>query len=313
MTTMVLQHDTDDIDAVAAALGQMYPRVRFDPPRDNVRFQADIRGDEQLTVARLTMGFHAQVTVEPQGVFTSAMLLSGGLRTVHGDGENIGGVVFGQEETVAVYDESELLVVNLPEASVLRRAVRASGADTGVLRLQGHHPRPEHAALWVQAVSHVHQSVVRVDSAFENDLIRTAAFDYLLAVATSALPFEVITRLPPGTGSGAATVRRAVAYMDSHLADAITMEDVAAAARVSPRGLHAGFRRHLDTTPIAYLRRARLTEAHRELLEDPTRTIKAVAEKWGFSNPGRFTRMRRDVYRISSDDEHEERSDSRNP
>ncbi|PZE56284.1 hypothetical protein DEJ33_12485 [Curtobacterium sp. MCPF17_047] len=298
MTTLTLQHDTDDIDTVATVLGQMYPKVRFDPPRGKVHFQADIRGDEQLSLARLTMGFHAQVTVEPEGVFTSAMLLGGRLATVHGDGANAGGVIFGQEETAAEYNGSELLVVNLPEASLIRRAVRASGADSGVVRLRGHHPRPEHAALWVQAVSHVHRSVVQVESAFENDIIRTAAFDYLLGLATTALPFEVVTRVPPGVGAGEATVRRAVAYMDSHLADAITMEDIAAAARVSPRGLQAGFQRHLEMTPMTYLRRARLAEAHRELLHDPTKTIKAVAEKWGFSNQGRFTRMRREVYGI---------------
>jgi len=301
MTALTLQQNTDDIDTVATVLGQMYPKVRFDPPRGNVHFRADIRGDENLSVARLTMGFHAAVTVEPEGVFTSAMLLGGHLQTEHGDGTNVGGVIFGQEETAAEYDRSELLVVNLPEASVLRRAVRASGADTGVIRLRGHHPRPEHASLWVQAVSHVHRSVVQVDSAFENEMIRTAAFDYLLEVATTALPFEVITRIPPGLRSGEATVRRAVAYMDSHLADAITMADIAAAARVSPRGLQAGFQRHLDMTPMTYLRRARLAEAHRELLHDPTKTIKTVAEKWGFGNQSRFTRMRRDIYGTSSD------------
>lgn len=31
MTTLTLQHDTDDIDTVATVLGQMYPKVRFDP------------------------------------------------------------------------------------------------------------------------------------------------------------------------------------------------------------------------------------------------------------------------------------------
>jgi AraC-like DNA-binding protein len=296
MTLMMLQQDTDDVDTVSAVLGGMYPKVRLDPPRGTVRFQADIRGDEHLTIARLSMGFHAEVVVEPEGVFTSATRLGGRLRTVHGDGGNVGGVVFGQEETNAEYDRSELLVVNMPETALLQRALRAEGADSGTLRLRGHHPLAEHADLWAKAVGHVYQNVVQVDSVFQNDLIRAAAFDYLLAIAARALPFEVVTRALASTGAGAATIRRAMAYIDSHLTDAITIDDVAAAARVSPRGLQAAFRRQLDMTPMTYLRRARLAEAHQELLDDETKTIGAVAAKWGFSNQGRFTRLRRDMY-----------------
>ncbi|PZF31194.1 helix-turn-helix transcriptional regulator [Curtobacterium sp. MCPF17_051] len=296
MTVMMLQQDTVDFDAVSEVLGAMYPKVRLEPPRGRVRFRADIRGDDRLSIARLSMGFHAQVTVEPAGVFISATRLGGGLRTEHGDGGEVGGVLFGQEETVAEYDGSELLVVNMPESSLVQHAVRAEGADTGVLRLHGHRPIPERADVWAQAVSHVHQNVVRVESAFRNELVRTAAFDYLLSVATWALPFETVTRVLAGTGAGAATVRRAAAYMDSHLSDPITLEDVAAAARVSSRGLQSTFRRQLDMTPMTYLRRARLAEAHRELLDDESKLIKDVAAKWGFSNQGRFSRLRREMY-----------------
>jgi AraC-like DNA-binding protein len=296
MSLTMLQQESEDIEVVASVLGQMYPKVRLDPPRGGVRFRADIRGDDRIGIARFSMGFRASVTVEPQGTFTSAALLDGGLETEHGDGRNAGGLVFGQEETTATYDHSELLVVNLAEATLLRHQLSERGADTGVIRLLGHLPVPEHAALWARAVAHVYQDVVRVDEVFENDVIRTAAFDYLLSVAAQALPFEVVTRVVAGTGAGAATVRRAAAYMDSHLTEAITMSDIAAAARVSPRGLQAAFQRQLQMSPMRYLRRARVAEAHRELLDDESRTIKDVALRWGFSNPGRFTRLRREMY-----------------
>lgn len=301
MSLTMLQHESDDIDVVASVLGQMYPKVRLDPPRGGVHFRADIRGDDRIGIARFSMGFRASVTVEPEGTFASAALLEGDLETAHGDGRNAGGVVFGQEETTATYDHSELLVVNLAEATLLRHQLSERGADTGVIRLLGHLPVPEHAALWARAVAHVHQEVVRVDAVFENDLIRTAAFDYLLSIAAQALPFEVVTRVIAGTGAGAATVRRAVAYMDTHLTDAVTMNDVAAAARVSARGLQAVFQRQLQMTPMTYLRRARVAEAHRELLGDESKTIKAVALRWGFSNPGRFTRLRREMYGTDGD------------
>ncbi|MGD9620332.1 MAG: helix-turn-helix transcriptional regulator [Mycolicibacterium sp.] len=71
----------------------------------------------------------------------------------------------------------------------------------------------------------------------------------------------------------------------------ITIQDVAAAAGVTPRAIQYAFREHLDTTPLEYLRRCRLERAHRELLAaDPARdTVTAIAGRCGFSHPGRFS------------------------
>ena len=46
----------------------------------------------------------------------------------------------------------------------------------------------------------------------------------------------------------------------------ITVADIAAAASVTVRAIQLAFRRHLDTTPLEYLRRVRLGHAHRDLL-----------------------------------------------
>jgi AraC-like DNA-binding protein len=45
----------------------------------------------------------------------------------------------------------------------------------------------------------------------------------------------------------------------------ITLNEIALAARLSPRGLQAAFSRHLDTTPLAYLHSVRMERAHRDL------------------------------------------------
>lgn len=90
--------------------------------------------------------------------------------------------------------------------------------------------------------------------------------------------------------AGGAAVRRAMAYIEQHAAEDIGLHDVAAAARLSPRGLQAAFQRHEQTTPLAYLRRTRLRRAHAELrASDPAgTTVTAVASRWGFVNLGRF-------------------------
>ena len=86
-------------------------------------------------------------------------------------------------------------------------------------------------------------------------------------------------------------LRRALAFIDEHAADPITLNEIAAAARLSPRGLQAAFRRRLDTTPLAYLRSVRMQRAHRDLQDaEPAdaMSVAVVAAHWGFAHLGRF-------------------------
>ncbi|GFG64035.1 hypothetical protein MKUB_15250 [Mycobacterium kubicae] len=86
-------------------------------------------------------------------------------------------------------------------------------------------------------------------------------------------------------------VRRAIAYIEESVAEDVQISDVAAAARLSTRALQEAFRRHLDTTPMAYLKSVRLARAHADLrrssVEEGT-TVAAIAYRWGFGNLGRF-------------------------
>ncbi|MEV7554648.1 helix-turn-helix domain-containing protein [Amycolatopsis sp. NPDC089917] len=56
--------------------------------------------------------------------------------------------------------------------------------------------------------------------------------------------------------------------------------------------------RHLGTTPMAYLRKARMDCAHRDLLaaSPPHDTVAAIAARWGFSNPGRLAAAHRAAF-----------------
>ncbi|WP_156745265.1 helix-turn-helix transcriptional regulator, partial [Mycobacterium sp. 1165178.9] len=97
-------------------------------------------------------------------------------------------------------------------------------------------------------------------------------------------------------------VRRAIAYLEDSAAEDVRIVDVAAAARLSPRALQEAFRKHLDTTPMAYLKSIRLARAHADLrqasVEDGT-TVAAVAFRWGFGNLGRFAADYRREFRRS--------------
>ena len=97
-----------------------------------------------------------------------------------------------------------------------------------------------------------------------------------------------------------ATLHRAIAFIDDNAHRDITNADIADAAHVTIRAVQHAFRRHLGTTPTAYLRRVRLEYAHRDLTAaDPAeQTVTGIAYRWGFPSPSRFAVYYRDVYGI---------------
>lgn len=64
------------------------------------------------------------------------------------------------------------------------------------------------------------------------------------------------------------------------------------------RAIQLAFRRHLDMTPLEYLRRVRLGHAHHDLLTaDPTTTtVTDVAYRWGFPSNSRFSAYYRQAF-----------------
>src|SRR5579875_2592656 len=115
----------------------------------------------------------------------------------------------------------------------------------------------------------------------------------LVAVALTTFPNTTMTS--PDTSqhdaAGAAVARQAVAFIDEHASQDISAADIAAAVHVSTRALQAAFRRHLDTTPMSYLRRVRLARVRHQLqTAGPTvTTVTAIASRWGFTSASRFT------------------------
>lgn len=90
-------------------------------------------------------------------------------------------------------------------------------------------------------------------------------------------------------GPAPADVKRVVDYIEAHMADDISLADLAAAAGVPARTLQAHFRDRFDCGPMAYLRDRRLCRARQDLLAgEPEESVTAVALRWGFGSLGRF-------------------------
>lgn len=94
----------------------------------------------------------------------------------------------------------------------------------------------------------------------------------------------------PRGGSGARSVSRAVELLRQDPARSWTVGELASAVSTSVRSLQEAFRRALDTTPMAYLRRLRLERAREDLIIAPSGsvTVSEVAARWGFLHVSRF-------------------------
>ena len=94
----------------------------------------------------------------------------------------------------------------------------------------------------------------------------------------------------PTPTAGARPVAKAAELLRSRPAQPWTVAELAAEVSMSVRSLQEGFRRSLDTTPMAYLRGLRLEKVHQELAAaDPAAvSVTEVATRWGFVHLGRF-------------------------
>ena len=188
----------------------------------------------------------------------------------------------------------------LPWSAVVATAAAQTGIAPDDLRFEAMTPvSPAMTRYWRSTVGMVNRELSAPDSALGSPLVQAATVSMLAVAALSSFPNTAMTAAQlPGPGRVApAALRRAVAYIDSHADQPITVADIAGAAGVGARAVQHAFKQHHDTTPLGYLAQVRLERAHRDLQAgDPTRgdTVTAIAHRWGFTNTGRFaTRYRR--------------------
>ncbi|GAA0456962.1 hypothetical protein Aca07nite_51320 [Actinoplanes capillaceus] len=187
----------------------------------------------------------------------------------------------------------DLQNVRFPLATAARAASRL-GVDTVDFRFDAPAPvSPRMRQHWIATVKYVTGTFAGPEPAAAHPLVHAALLDLVGATAVAVFPNTTMTTdYTPGPGRvPPAAVRRAMAYIDAHAGEPITIEDIAGVANLGVRGLQAAFARHGDTTPTGYLRLARLHGAHRDLRDgDPARgdTVGAIARRWGFAAQGRF-------------------------
>jgi AraC-like DNA-binding protein len=289
---------TSDPEEALPVLAPIYPQIDLSPsPQGAFRFDLDSvdAGSVSTIRYRLTSPNSAS-TADGAGTLSIAHLIEGRMHLSDGRTEVDMTKPFlaPARSFGAAWDDVQIGGVGLDLREVERFARLLAGSDSFVLAFTGVNPIDDGLArFWTSTVGTMNRSLLRDYEAMRSPLVRSAMFEQLALALLSVFPNTLIDlREPPDTSQAVpAAVRRATAYIDEHLDADITVADIAAAARLSTRGLTAAFRRTLGSTPTAYLRSGRLAAAHRDLVAgDPGLgvTASAVARRWGFNNPGRF-------------------------
>jgi AraC-like DNA-binding protein len=153
--------------------------------------------------------------------------------------------------------------------------------------------------LWLATVSYV-KDVVLADDTLATPLVLGQAGRLLAAVTLSTFPNTTIADPTPHDRNDHRPVllRRAIEFIEDNADKDIGLSDIAETVCLTPRAVQYMFRRHLDTTPLQYLRRIRLHYAHHELLAADRRhdTVTAISARWGFMHTSRFAVFYRQTY-----------------
>ncbi|CAN5535313.1 hypothetical protein BH11ACT7_BH11ACT7_39510 [soil metagenome] len=147
--------------------------------------------------------------------------------------------------------------------------------------------------------------LVATSEASENPHLLSSAGHLLASAVLATFPNDA--PLPVAGGDSGArddneghpvVLRRAIDFIETNAARDIGIGDIASAVFLTPRTVQHMFRRHLGTTPTAYLRGVRLERARHELV-NRTRgetTVASAAARWGFAHTGRFAVLYRQQF-----------------
>lgn len=300
---------TRDPDEAAGFIQRVYLgcRPRFGTERADSEYRVRSAACVDLAADRLRTSMNFGVTTEPADHLVLVVVGRGRIRLAGGGEERcVGrGDAFLHRLDVGTdvdWHDVELGVIRLPLAPVAEIAAECAGVEPADLRFESVAPvSATMARHWRSVTELVTRELHTPDSAMSNPLVAEQMVRTVSVAALATFPNTTMTADPrrgPGQVAPAA-LRRAVAYLEEHAGEPVRLTEVAAAAGVGVRALQYAFVRHHGVTPTGFLRRVRLEHAHRDLQAgDPTRgdTVAAIAARWGFATPGRFSVRYREHY-----------------
>jgi AraC-like DNA-binding protein len=296
--------ETTDPDVASEIFREAYStmRMRVQGPRPMFSVASTPVGDARLdrTKFRMTLEGAAEPfsDVYILGVRSGVVEYSiDGSEETYGPGEMCFPVPVGLPWATRLENvDSELVVV---KQSLLDGAA-ATEPGRAPVRLLSNRPHSAAAAAQLWRTTEAVRAVAAAQPE-ASPLVMNAAARLLAASVLTAFPSTAQREATSADRLDAHpdALRRAVAFIETNPDLDITVADIARAAHVSVRAIQVAFRRHLRTSPMAYLRRVRLDAARAELLDaSPGQglTVTAVASRWGWARPSRFAADFRAAY-----------------
>jgi AraC-like DNA-binding protein len=285
-----------DLDAAQEVLSAAYGTMRIDGGRERswMRMASQLLGP--IRFDEVGGRIELEVSSEPQQSYIFGHLDGGRVRYRANGEEHLvaPGEVFltakpGLAYRAAIHDPRAMLVV--VDQSVVDGVV--SGAYFSGCGAVSHSA----AASWRSTCVHLRDQVLSV---FQGEpLVVANATRLFVAITLATFPHSMPEEWASDRRDAhPLTVRRAIAFIEDNAARDITAADIAHAARVSIRALQLAFRRHLDTTPMTYLRRVRLSCADADL-RAANGSVTAIAARWGYARPSVFAAHYRAAYGVS--------------
>ena len=92
------------------------------------------------------------------------------------------------------------------------------------------------------------------------------------------------------TAHDSAPIKQVQLWMEEHLAEPVTVDALAAQAKMSPRTFKRRFKEATKETPVAYLQRLRIERA-KWLLEGTSEGVEAISARVGYENAAFFRKL----------------------
>lgn len=186
------------------------------------------------------------------------------------------------------------LMLHIPRALLEQRA--AGACDDAAAPLEFALGLPQSAgptAGWCRMVRDLAHNIDSHGAAWLRHPAAVASLQDMLLAGLLGLQPQVSRPQAPAPEALPRHLQRATGFIRAQAEQAVGVADIARAACVSVRALEEGFRRHLGTTPNAYLRMVRL-QLVREQLQAAARdgrpvSVFEVAYRYGFFHLGRFS------------------------
>ena len=303
---VITETTTTDAESAEALLASAYSegRVRVASTGDDFVLGQRRQDFGELRVDDVRYSFHSEYDMSPLGFLLILRVVDGELAL-----EDAGG-------TRRLFRGGDVFVCAKPDegyrAAVSTRRAQAVGMDLGLLGEVSEQPvrdavrrftrdalPAERARLWHGTVDYVTGTLAANQAAATSPLVLGAAGRMLASATIAAFGGGAEQGHEERLGASATTVRRAVSFLEANPHLDLSVAEVAQSCHVSIRALQLAFRRHLDTTPMAYLRRVRLDRVRTDLTDAEASagtTVSEIAARWGFADASRFSARYRRVY-----------------